>query len=148
MKTRWLLKKFEDLTPFELYTILQLRNEVFVVEQNCVFQDADNNDQKAWHLMGFDKDNLVAYTRLLPANTSYEEASIGRVVTSSLVRGTGIGKELMNQSIGAVYNLFGKQPIKIGAQLYLRKFYEEFGFEKISDVYVEDGIEHIYMLKS
>ena len=147
MKIRWLLKKFEELTPFELYAVLQLRNEVFVVEQNCVFQDADDNDQTAWHLMGFNDQQLVAYTRLLPSDTIYREASIGRVITSSSVRRTGIGKELMRQSIEAVYSLFGKQPIKIGAQLYLKRFYESFGFEKISDVYLEDGIQHIYMLK-
>lgn len=148
MKIRWLLKKFDELTPYELYEILQLRNEVFVVEQNCAFQDADNNDQSAWHLMGFDEKNLVAYTRLLPAGAVYEKASIGRVVTSPAVRRTGVGKELMQQSIDAIYKLFGAQPIKIGAQLYLKKFYESFGFEQISGVYLEDDIEHIYMLKT
>lgn len=147
MKIRWLLKKFEELTPHELYAILQLRNEVFVVEQNCVFQDADNHDQNAWHLMGFDENELVAYTRLLPPHTIYSAASIGRVITSSSVRRTGAGKELMRQSIDAVYSLFGKQSIKIGAQLYLKNFYESFGFEKVSDVYIEDGIPHIYMVK-
>jgi len=125
-----------------------LRNEVFVVEQNCVFQDADDNDQKALHLMGFDEKKLVAYTRLLPAGTVYKEASIGRVVTSSLVRRSGVGKKLMQQSIDKLYELFGRQPIKIGAQLYLKKFYQSFGFEQVSDVYLEDGIEHIYMLKT
>lgn len=147
MQIQWLLKKFEALSPYELYAILQLRNEVFVVEQNCVFQDADDKDQNSYHLMGFNNDKLVAYTRLVPPGESYKEVSIGRVVTSPSVRGSGTGKELMEQSIDAVYKIFGVQPIKIGAQLYLKKFYESFGFEQISDVYLEDGIEHIYMIR-
>ena len=148
MEIRWLLKKFDSLAPHELYGILQLRNEVFVVEQNCIFQDADGKDQNAHHLMGFFENRLIAYTRLVPAGEIYEYPSIGRVVTSPLVRNSGIGKVLMDQSIESIYSLFGKQPIKIGAQLYLKRFYESFGFEQYSDVYIEDGIEHIYMLKT
>jgi ElaA protein len=147
MQIRWLLKKFEELTPYQLYAILQLRNEVFVVEQNCVFQDADDKDQGSFHFMGFHNNKLVAYTRLVPPGISYEQSSIGRVVTSPSIRRSGGGKELMQQSINAMYNLFGKQPIKIGAQLYLKKFYESFGFKQTGDVYDEDGIDHIYMLK-
>ena len=147
MSTQWLLKKFEALTPFELYAILQLRNEVFVVEQNCVFQDADDKDQASWHLMGMQENKLSAYTRLVPPGVSYPEPSIGRVVTSPQVRGSGIGKELMQHSIDECYRLFGKQPIKIGAQFYLKQFYGSLGFEQVSDIYLEDGIEHIYMIK-
>ncbi|MBO9682154.1 MAG: GNAT family N-acetyltransferase [Flavisolibacter sp.] len=147
MQVQWLLKKFEELTPYQLYAILQLRNEVFVVEQNCVFQDADDRDQSSYHLMGFHNNKLVAYTRLVPPGRMYEQVSIGRVVTSPSVRRSGAGKELIKQSIDAVYNLFGVQPIKIGAQLYLKHFYGSFGFEQVSDVYLEDGIEHIYMIK-
>lgn len=147
MQIQWLLKKFEELTPYQLYAILQLRNEVFVVEQNCVFQDADDKDQNAFHFMGFINDKLVAYTRLVPPGEVYEQASIGRVITSPSVRRTGAGKELMRKSIDAIYKLFGVQPIKIGAQLYLKKFYQSFGFEQVSEVYLEDGIEHIYMIK-
>ncbi|HJW17042.1 MAG TPA: GNAT family N-acetyltransferase [Flavisolibacter sp.] len=147
MSTQWVLKTFEALTPFELYAILQLRNEVFVVEQNCVFQDADDKDQASWHLMGMQEDRLVAYTRLVPPGVSYDEPSIGRVVTSPLVRGTGIGKELMQQSIAECHRLFGEQAIKIGAQYYLKQFYGSLGFEQVSEIYLEDGIEHIYMLK-
>jgi ElaA protein len=147
MSTEWLLKKFEALTPFELYSILQLRNEVFVVEQNCVFQDADDKDQASWHFMGIQDHKLVAYTRLVPPGISYEEPSIGRVVTSPIVRGTGIGKELMQHSIDECYRLFGNQAIKIGAQYYLKQFYGSLGFEQVSDIYLEDGIEHIYMVK-
>jgi ElaA protein len=147
MQIQWLLKKFEELTPYQLYAILKLRSEVFVVEQNCVFQDADDKDQSSYHLMGFNNNKLIAYTRLVPPGKIYEQVSIGRVVTSPSVRGSGAGKELMKQSIDAVYNLFGAQPIKLGAQLYLKQFYGLFGFEQMSDVYLEDGIEHIYMIK-
>ncbi|HEY6954653.1 MAG TPA: GNAT family N-acetyltransferase [Flavisolibacter sp.] len=147
MSIQWVIKKFDDLSPRQVYAILQLRNEVFVVEQNCVFQDADDKDQNSYHLMGFDNNKLVAYTRLVPAGEIYELPSIGRVVTSPSARGTGAGRELMRESIAAVENLFGIQPIKIGAQLYLRKFYESFGFQQASDVYLEDGIEHIYMIR-
>ncbi|MER3464443.1 MAG: GNAT family N-acetyltransferase [Chitinophagaceae bacterium] len=147
MQIQWLLKKFEELTPYQLYAILQLRNEVFVVEQTCVFQDADDKDQASYHLMGFHENKLIAYTRLVPPKIIYDQPSIGRVVTSPLARGTGAGKELMKQSIENTYQLFGQQPIKIGAQLYLKHFYESLGFKQISDVYDEDGIDHIYMLK-
>ena len=147
MQINWLLKKFTELTPYELYDALQLRNEVFVVEQNCVFQDADDKDQNSYHLFGYHQNKLVAYTRLVPPGISYNEASIGRVVTSHTVRGTGAGKKLMQQSIDYTYQLFGVHPIKIGAQLYLKKFYEGFGFVQVGDSYLEDGIPHIYMLK-
>lgn len=147
MQIDWQLKTFDELTPHQLYAILQLRNEVFVVEQNCVFQDADNKDQQAYHLMGWLNDKLIAYTRLVPAGVIYEQPSIGRVVTSPQVRRMGVGKMLMQKSVETIYQLFGKVDIKIGAQLYLKKFYESFGFIQISEVYMEDGIEHIYMLK-
>ena len=143
----WILKKFDELTPHELYRILQLRNEVFVVEQNCVFQDADDKDQASWHLMGVDNRKLIAYTRIVPTGVSYAEPSIGRVVTSPSARGSGAGRALMKESIRAVYALFGKQPIRIGAQYYLKHFYESLGFQQVSAIYDEDGIDHIYMLK-
>jgi ElaA protein len=145
----WSLKKFAELQVTELYEILRLRNEVFVVEQNCAFQDADNKDQDAFHLMGHNEDQqLAAYTRLLPAGISFSEASIGRVVTAAFARNSGIGKKLMSESIATIYKLYGKQPLRIGAQLYLKKFYESFGFQQSSEVYLEDGIEHIEMLLS
>ncbi|HEV7331043.1 MAG TPA: GNAT family N-acetyltransferase [Flavisolibacter sp.] len=146
MQIQWIEKKFEALTPYQLYTILQLRNEVFVVEQNCVFQDADDKDQDCFHLMGFWNNKLVAYTRLVPPGHIYAETSIGRVVTSPSVRGSGAGRELMKQSIDRCYQLFGNGPIRIGAQFYLKTFYESFGFQQVSAIYLEDGIEHIYML--
>jgi len=147
MQIHWVLKKFEELSPYQVYAILQLRNEVFVVEQNCVFQDADDKDQHCYHLMGFNDNKLVAYTRLVPGGVIYPQASIGRVVTSPSIRRLGAGKALMQHSIDTVYNLFGKVPVKIGAQLYLKNFYESLGFQQISDTYLEDGIEHIYMLR-
>ena len=147
MQIRWMVKNFEDLTAAELYMILQLRNQVFVVEQKCIFQDADDKDQESFHLMGFAEKRLVAYARIVRPGISYSEASIGRVVTAPSVRGNGTGKVLLQQSIRTLYDLLGRQPIKLGAQLYLKHFYESFGFRQIGDIYDEDGIDHIYMLK-
>lgn len=147
MHVHWVLKKFEELTPHQLYAVLQLRNAVFVVEQSCAFQDADNKDQDSRHLMGFDGNTLIAYTRLLPPGVGYEQASIGRVVTAPAVRRYGVGKKLMQQSITEAYRLFGRVTLKIGAQAHLKKFYESFGFEQVGEPYDEDGILHIHMLK-
>lgn len=146
MHLTWSIKKFNDLTANELYHILRLRSEVFVVEQQCVFLDADNKDQVAHHCMCWNEDSLFAYSRLIPAGFAYEEPSIGRVVTAPVARNLGIGKMLMKQSIDECINLFNANAIKIGAQLYLKKFYSSFGFEQSSEIYVEDGIEHIEML--
>ncbi len=143
----WILRPFDNLTPKELYKILQLRNEVFIVEQNCPYQDCDNKDIYAWHLMGMQEDRLLAYSRLLAPGISYSESSIGRVVSSPSTRKTGMGKKLMQESIEQIGNLFHTNIIRIGAQLYLRKFYESFGFIKDSDIYLEDNIPHILMLK-
>ena len=147
MQFQWLCKSFETLTNIELYDLLRLRSEVFVVEQNCVFLDMDNKDQTCHHLLGYDGDNLVSSARLLGPNTAYQQMSIGRVVSSPLYRGTGAGKALMQQAITECYQLFGKNDMKIGAQLYLKTFYESFGFVQTSDVYDEDGIDHIEMVK-
>ncbi len=144
----WQLKKFEELTPYELYEILWLRNEVFVVEQNCVFQDADMKDQQSWHLLGRGDDNqLMAYSRILPPGLAYIQPSIGRVVTNPAARKEGAGRELMKTALEYCNKLFGMQDIKIGAQLYLLKFYSSLGFERTGDVYLEDGIEHIEMIR-
>ncbi|MDQ2721235.1 MAG: GNAT family N-acetyltransferase [Bacteroidota bacterium] len=145
----WQCKIFSELSAEELYKILQLRNEVFIVEQNCPYQDCDNKDLKAYHLAAWDDENLVAYTRLLPKEISYPgAASIGRVVTSPKVRGKNLGKELMTNSINKIYSLFGRIPIIIGAQLYLKSFYETFSFVQEGDEYLEDGIPHIIMKKA
>jgi ElaA protein len=150
MNITWYHKHFKALNTTELYQILQLRNEVFIVEQNCAFQDLDDKDFKCYHLMGFDTDSqkVLAYTRIVPEGVSYEEASIGRVVTSPLARGGGIGKQLMQKSIELLEELYGGVSIRIGAQLYLKKFYESFGFKQVEDIYLEDGIEHILMIRN
>lgn len=138
-------KPFASLTPHELYAIMQLRNEVFVVEQNCVYQDADNKDPFCHHLMIWDGQKLIAYSRLLPKGLAYGRMSIGRVISAPAYRRTGAGKLLIETAIETCHKLFGEGPIKIGAQLYLKKFYASFGFEQTSDIYLEDGIEHIEM---
>ena len=147
MQLQWLCKLFETLTNTELYALLRLRSEVFVVEQNCVFLDLDNKDQTCHHLLGYDGETLVAAARLLGPNAAYQQMSIGRVVSSPAYRGTGTGKALMQQAITECYKSFGNGDIKIGAQLYLKTFYESFGFVQTSDIYDEDGIDHIEMVK-
>ena len=147
MALTWHLKKFDELSVRELYSILRLRNEVFVIEQNCIYQDTDNIDQDAYHLMGWENNNLVAYTRIIPPANENSEPAIGRVVTAPGERGKGMGRQLMEESIRHVYLLFGNRPIRIGAQVYLRKFYGELGFLPEGEPYLEDGIEHIHMIK-
>jgi ElaA protein len=144
----WEIKKFELLTIHEFYAIIQLRNEVFVVEQNCVYQDADDKDQLAYHYMGWRENKLVAYTRLIPPGVSYAECSIGRVVTSSSARGEGLGKMLMQNSIEKCKQLFGNIFLKISAQVHLKNFYASLGFVARGEIYLEDGIQHIEMLLS
>ena len=141
-----IIKPFAALTPAELYSILRLRNEVFVVEQNCVFQDADNKDIYCHHLMLFENKQLVAYARLVPPGISYREMSVGRVVTAKEARNKGAGKQLMILAVEYCRKIFGDGPIRIGAQYYLEKFYTDIGFKRTGDVYDEDGIEHIEML--
>jgi ElaA protein len=143
----WITKPFEALTPHELYAIIELRNAVFVVEQSCVFQDADNKDQQSHHFMGWSNGVLAAYVRLLPPGLAYEEASIGRVATAPAFRAQKAGRQLMTEAIRVCGELFGNVPIRIGAQLYLKKFYESLGFIQQGDLYLEDGIEHIIMLR-
>ena len=148
MTLTWLTKPFDALTVPELYALLQLCSEVFVVEQTCPFQDIDGQDQAAHHLLGYaDTGELAAYARLFDAGISYAQASIGRVVTSPRYRRFGLGRQLLQQAIMQCDTLFGAQPIKIGAQLYLQAFYESFGFVQQGEGYLEDGIPHIYMLR-
>jgi len=143
----WTCKHFDELSVHELYAILRLRSEVFVVEQNCVFLEMDNKDQECFHLMGLNGDLLAAYARLVPKNVTFSYISIGRIVTSPAFRRKGAGKDLLAKSIDYCEQLFGRQPIKIGAQLYLKQFYEQFGFKQTGDVYLEDGIDHIHMIR-
>ncbi len=142
---RWKYQSFEELTTLQLYTILQLRIEVFSVEQNCVYQDADNKDVKSFHLSAWDNNVLVAYCRILPPGVSYKDASIGRVVTGLPYRKTGAGRELMQRAITAALQQFNCSEITISAQLYLKSFYESLGFKPLGETYLEDGIPHIEM---
>jgi len=144
----WKCKHFKELTVYELYSIMRLRNEVFVVEQNCIFLDADNKDQNCYHLCGWNNQTLVAYSRILPPSLTYDEPSIGRVVTSPAYRRSGAGRQLMQKAIEECLLIFDKKNIKIGAQLYLKQFYESLGFRQCSEIYLEDDIEHIEMLYS
>ncbi len=140
-------KTFNELTAPELYKILQLRNEVFVVEQQCVFQDADDNDQLAYHLMEWENEKLVAYARLFAPGIVYKEASIGRIVSAPAYRKRGIGKQLMNDALQNCIRLFGPGDLKISAQWYLKAFYESFEFIQVSDIYLDDNIKHILMCR-
>lgn len=140
-------KTFTELTKEELYETLQLRSEVFVVEQDCVYQDIDYKDQKAMHILGFKNEKLIAYTRIFKPGDYFEKASIGRVVVAKNERINKYGYQIMNASIESISTFFNETEIKISAQKYLKKFYESLGFEMIGDEYLEDGIPHIGMLK-
>lgn len=141
------VKTFLELTTNELYELLRLRSNVFVVEQNCVFLDLDNKDQIALHIIGQKNNEIVAYTRLFKQGNCYEEASIGRVVVKKEERKYGYGHDLMQFSIKTIKEKFNTSTIKIGAQTYLKKFYESHGFQQIEKEYIEDGIPHIYMIR-
>lgn len=141
-------KPFAALTLADLYALLQLRSEVFVVEQVCAFQDIDGHDQAALHLLGYTAvGELAAYARLLPPGVSYAQASIGRVVTSPRHRGLGLGRQLLQEALGQCAAQLGPQPIKIGAQQYLLAFYQGFGFVVEGAGYLEDGIPHVHMVR-
>ncbi len=142
----WSLKKFTDLSAIELYEILKVRNEVFVVEQNCPYLDPDGKDVDSYHLCGYIDGRLAAYVRILPPGLAFEEASIGRVLTQADFRNKRLGKPLMTEAIARTHALYGTNSIRIGAQQYLQKFYTELGFIQASDTYFEDDIPHIEMV--
>lgn len=142
------IKTFQELTTQELYDILQLRSEVFVVEQNCVYQDLDGKDQKALHVMGFKQQKLVAYTRLFNAGLYFDEASIGRVIVAKSERQHSYGYDVMKVSIEAIKTYYNQSKIKLSAQCYLKKFYNNLGFHEVGEEYLEDGIPHVAMLKN
>lgn len=144
---RWASSKFEQLNTKELFEIFKLRQEVFVLEQTCLYPDIDDTDLLAVHLCGWVGQELALYARIIPAGASYPQASIGRIVTASSHRGLGLGRELVAQSISALEQHLGAQEIKIGAQSQLIKFYQDFNFAVVSDEYLEDGIPHIDMLR-
>jgi ElaA protein len=141
------IKKFKDLSPLELYEILQLRSEVFVVEQDCVYQDIDGNDQKALHIIGTIENKIIAYTRCFRPGDYFKEASIGRVVVKESQRKFKRGNQIMNNSIKAINDHYKTKIIKISAQCYLNKFYTNLQFKPIGEKYLEDGIPHVAMLR-
>jgi ElaA protein len=143
----WRSLPFTGLSPGELYELLQLRTEVFVIEQDCVFQDMDGSDAEAVHLLGQAEGVLVAYARCFAAGVKFAEASIGRVITRQALRGSGLGHELMRRAVTCVFEQWGEQAIRIGAQARLEKFYLQHGFEAAGLPYIEDGIPHIEMLR-
>lgn len=145
MSIQFKIRRFNELSVDELYEALQLRSEVFVVEQNCVYQDLDYKDQKALHVLGIADDKIVAYTRLFGPGDYFKECSIGRVVISQAYRDRKWGHLLMQESIKAVEAHFGKGAITISAQQYLTKFYQSQGFVQQGEPYLEDGIPHIRM---
>lgn len=142
------VKTFQELTTQELYDILRLRSEVFVVEQDCVYQDIDGKDQKALHIIGYQNHKIIAYTRAFKPGDYFEYASIGRVVVSENERAYKYGYDIMNATIEAVKHQFGVTTIKISAQTYLKRFYNNLQFFEVGEVYLEDGIPHIGMIRS
>lgn len=144
----WIYKSFLTLSPDELYEILKLRSQVFVVEQNCIYLDTDHKDQDSYHLCGWHENTLVAYARILPPGLAFKEASIGRVVTNPAFRKDGYGKSLMQYAINKTLEQFSVTEIRIGAQLYLLTFYSNQGFKRSGSEYLEDGIPHIEMCYS
>ena len=147
MELKWKIKPFEALTVDELYDLLKLRSEIFVLEQNCVYLDLDGKDKKALHLIGEYDGKIVAYSRLFDAGISFDNSSIGRVVVDANYRDKKWGHNLMREAIAGIKTHFDKDKITIGAQLYLKKFYESHGFVQSSEMYLEDDIEHIEMIR-
>jgi len=145
MKIKWFCKKWKELSSDEVYSLLELRSEVFVVEQNCVYQDIDLKDKEALHLLGYLKKNLVAYSRCFNENQYFKETSFGRAIIKKGIRNQGIGEELVKRSIDVIKTNFGKKPIKISAQAHLQNFYKKNGFKSKGETYLEDGIPHIAM---
>ena len=141
------VKRFNELSTEELYQILRLRSEVFVVEQDCVYQDVDNKDQKALHIIGNKDGEVVAYTRVFKPGDYFNNVSIGRVVVSQDQRKYGLGKQIMQASLAAINQRFPDKAIEISAQSYLLKFYTTLGFSAFGEEYLEDGIPHRRMLK-
>lgn len=150
MSLRWAFQPFDALALHELYALLRLRSEVFVVEQQCVFLDLDNSDQQAWHLMGWrgaDTPELAAVARCFGPGVKCAEASIGRVVTAPPARGAGLGHTLMREALRVTRRQWGAVPVRIGAQAHLQAFYAQHGFVQTGQPYIEDGIPHIEMLR-
>lgn len=142
------IRRFNQLSPFELYDLLSLREKVFIVEQNCIYDDIDGKDQHALHLMGYQNGKMLAYARLFDAGGYFEERSIGRVLVHPEYRALKLGHQLMATAIETISETFGTGTIRISAQLYLKAFYETHGFRAEGTDYLEDGIPHIAMTRT
>jgi ElaA protein len=142
----WQIKKFNELTADEIYKILKSRNEVFIVEQNCAFQDCDDKDENSYHLLIEDDEFLAGYLRILEKGVSYNEISIGRVLVAKEYRKNGIARDMMLKAIDYIHNSLNEISIRISAQSYLVDFYKSIGFEEVSDIYYDDNIPHVEML--
>ncbi|MGE6489393.1 GNAT family N-acetyltransferase [Paenisporosarcina sp. NPDC076898] len=142
----WTIKSFQELSTTELYTYLQLRVNVFVVEQSCPYQEIDGYDIDSYHLAYIDNGELLSYARILPAGIKYDRISIGRVIVNKNARGRGLAKQLMEQAISFSRDKWPMDEVQLQAQTYLRSFYGSFGFEEISEEYDEDGIPHVDMM--
>ena len=145
---KWFWKSWSELSRDEIYELLQLRQAVFVVEQDCPYLDADGLDPEAWHLMGFQDDELVAYARAFAQGKVYSEAAIGRVITKESIRGQGWGRPLMKEALKGVRNTWGSVAVKVSAQAHLKDYYNSLGFEVCGPGYDEDGIPHLPMRRS
>ena len=142
----WTIKHFDELTTLELYNFVTLREEIFIVEQQCIFLDADGLDTMSHHLLAYEDSNLIAYLRIVPPNSAYNEVSLGRIVVKQSHRSLGIGKELVKKGIEAIIDIYGHCTIRIAAQTYLDKFYTMLGFTSIEEPFILDGIPHQYMI--
>ncbi|MBZ9607740.1 GNAT family N-acetyltransferase [Clostridium estertheticum] len=142
----WEIKKFNELSGEEVYEILKLRSEVFVIEQQCIYEECDGKDNKSYHLFAKENGQIIVYLRILEKGVSYNEISIGRVLTDKKYRGKGLAKQMMLRAIGFIENNLNEKAIRIGAQEYLINFYSSLGFVRVSEVYLEDNIPHIEML--
>ena len=142
----WATKSFNELTTEELYNLLKIRVDVFVVEQQCAYPEIDGHDQASLHLLSIQDGEIAAYARLVPAGEKYEQASIGRVLVAPSKRNSGVGRELVSQAIEKIMEEWDAKEIKLQAQSHLQSFYESFGFQPISEVYDDGGIPHVDML--
>jgi ElaA protein len=157
---RWQWTRFDDLEPRHLYALLRARGEVFIIEQRCAFLDTDGVDLNAWHLLGWVRPQrtadrgdpaatvLAAYLRLIEPARVFDEPSIGRVLTVEPFRRVGLGRPLMKEGLRKAAEIYPGQPVRIGAQIRLERFYQSLGFRTVSEMYIEDGIEHVQMLRN
>jgi ElaA protein len=148
MAIEWQWSRLSDLTVVQLYAVFAAREAVFVVEQTCVYQELDGLDLDAEHLIGWSGDDVAAYLRVLDPGKRFEEPSIGRVLTTQKFRSLGLGREMMHRALERIDERFAGLPVRISAQAHLQAFYSSFGFAKVSEQYLEDGIPHLEMLRS